>query len=533
MKKKPSYHQSDEFQNRTKKLQELKALGIDPYPPIFQRDKLAAQVHEQYENDPVGSSEQAMEKSTPLIALSGRLVLSRAMGKNIFAQIQDATGRMQIMVNRDFSAISGYTPNPEDPQAPKPQKVFEKKADLGDFIGVRGYLFRTQKGELTLLAQEVFFLCKSLLPLPDKHSGLEDKETRYRKRWLDLIANKEVYDTFYTRSRILKFIRNYFDKQEFLEVETPVLQTIYGGAAARPFTTTLNAFNQKMFMRIALEISLKKLLVGGFDRIYEIGKVFRNEGIDRTHNPEFTMLEAYANSWDYEDMMVLVENLFEQLALFLFNKTTVPFPAADGQIVEIEMKAPWKRLSMIEAIATYGNIEVDKLDDDHMRKILFDTKNYEKKSLEKLPRGLLIAKLFEEFAEAHLLAPHHIIDHPIETTPLCKPHRDPQLRQQGLVERFESFIMGKEICNAYSELNDPEVQRDLLEAQAKEREDGDEEANPLDEEFIEAICQGMPPAGGLGIGIDRLVMLFTQASSIRDVLFFPWMKPHSTEATES
>jgi lysyl-tRNA synthetase class 2 len=283
-----------------------------------------------------------------------------------------------------------------------------------------------------------------------------------------------------------------------------------------------------MFLRISLEIPLKKLIIGGLERIYEMGRVFRNEGIDRNHNPEFTLMEAYAAYWDYNDMMVFVENLFETLALGLYGKTKVPYALTEGsEPIEIEMKAPWPRLTMKESIKKFSNIDVDALDDATMRRQLEESGHVDPKKIKGLSRGLLIAAYFEVYAEPHLIQPHHIIDHPIETTPLCKSHRDPELRKAGLVERFESFMVGQEICNAYSESNDPEMQRQLLEQQAQRREAGDEEASPLDEEFIEAICQGMPPTGGIGIGIDRLVMILTNSHSIRDVLYFPWMKPQT------
>ena len=281
-----------------------------------------------------------------------------------------------------------------------------------------------------------------------------------------------------------------------------------------------------MFLRISLEIPLKKLIVGGMQKIYEMGRVFRNEGIDRTHNPEFTELEAYAAGWDYLDMMDFTERLFESLALNLFGDTKVRLtPEGEASAVVIDLKAPWKRLSMKEAIETYGNLNVDKMSVEEMRSHLLKNTSIEEKEVKHAGKGALIAMLFEAFAEKHLIQPHHIIDHPIETTPLCKPHRDPTLCKEGFVERFESFILGREMCNSYSELNDPELQRKLLVEQAEKKEKGDAEANPLDEEFLEAICQGMPPTGGVGIGIDRLVMLFTNAESIRDVICFPLMRP--------
>jgi lysyl-tRNA synthetase, class II len=525
----PEYLAQEEFQLRTQKLADLRKLGIDPYPHKFSPTNTAKELQEIYKDASVGHSEDAAAKATPAVTMAGRLVLFRSMGKNAFGHIQDDTGRIQIMFNKDTTAVKGY----EDPvegaqEALTPMKLIEKKIDLGDIIGVEGHIFRTNKGELTVFVHSVTLLCKTLLPLADKHSGLADKELRYRKRWLDLVTHQDVADTFRKRSQILRLIRSYFEKQGFLEVETPVLQSIYGGAEARPFITKLNALDQEMFLRISLEIPLKKLIVGGMNRVYEIGRVFRNEGIDRSHNPEFTMVEAYAAYWDYNDMMRFVENLFESLAITLYGTTKVQIghpDEGDGRIIEIDLKAPWKRMTMKESIAHYGKIDVDSLSDEKIRTILKESGEVDLKKLPTLSRGLLIAALFEVVVEPHLIQPHHITDHPIETTPLCKPHRNAKDREDGLVERFESFIMCSEICNAYSELNDPEIQRKLLLEQAKRRDAGDEEASPFDEEFLEAICQGMPPTGGVGIGIDRLVMILTNTHSIRDVLYFPWMKP--------
>jgi lysyl-tRNA synthetase class 2 len=518
----PEYHQHEEFQNRSRKLAEIRALGIDPYPPKYLPTKKADELVSEMEGKDIGHSEEAAEGKTSQATVSGRIVLFRAMGKNAFAHLQDETGRIQVMFNRDQTQVQDLQATPDL----TPLKFIEKKLDLGDIIGVEGYLFRTQRGELTLFAKKVTLLCKSLLPLPDKHSGLADKGVLYRKRWLDLITNPESLGLFRCRSKILLSIRKYFEESGFEEVETPVLQNTYGGAQAKPFTTHLNALDQNMFLRISLEIPLKKLIVGGLEKIYEIGKVFRNEGIDRTHNPEFTMLEAYASGWDYIDMMAFTEGLFETIALTLFGDTKIRFtPDGEATAQVIDLKAPWKRLTMKEAIEIYGNLSVDQLSDAEIKVILLKESHLDPKNVKQARRGALIAMLFEEFAEKHLIQPHHIIDHPIETTPLCKLHRNPACRTQGLVERFESFILGREMCNSYSELNDPELQRQLLLEQAEKKAAGDLEANPLDEEFIEAICQGMPPTGGVGIGIDRLVMLFTTAESIRDVIFFPLMRP--------
>lgn len=524
---KPDYHLHEEFQNRLRKLHEIKDLGVDPYPHHYQPTYTAHQLHENFDTKEIGHSEDAMAGTTPMATVAGRLMLFRSMGKNAFAHLQDHTGRIQVMFNRDTTLLEGYE---ESQEGLSVLKFIEKKIDLGDILGVEGFLFHTNKGELTIFVKKVTLLCKTLLPLADKHAGLADKELRYRKRWLDLIMNLDVQQTFRTRSNLLRLIRNTFEEANFLEVETPVLQSLYGGAEARPFTTKLNALDQDMFLRISLEIPLKKLIVGGMDRVFEIGRVFRNEGIDRNHNPEFTLLEAYAAYWDYNDMMVFVENLFEKLARQIHGTTKIALCVDEsGQTQEVDFKAPWKRISMKDSLKEYANIEVDSLNEEQMRKLLIDSGHCDPKKIHAMNRGLLIAALFATFVEHHLIQPHHIIDHPIETTPLCKLHRHPKERQERIVERFESFILGQEICNAYSELNDPVLQRELLEEQAKRRDAGDEEASPLDEEFIEAICQGMPPTGGVGIGIDRLVMLFTKMHSIRDVLYFPWMKPQGTE----
>lgn len=523
--KAPEYHQHEEFQNRTRKLQDLRDHHVEPYPHKYSPSHTAHDLHHQFDQAQIGHSEDAGAGKTESAVVAGRLVLFRSMGKNTFATLQDSTGRIQIMLNKELTQLEGFVPNSTEENA---YKFIEKKIDLGDIIGVEGHLFHTNKGELTIFAKKLTLLSKTLLPLAEKHSGLSDKELRYRKRWLDLISHPEIAERFRLRSRLTQAIREYMAQHGFLEVETPILQSIYGGAEARPFKTLLNALEQEMFMRISLEIPLKKLIVGGMDRIYELGRVFRNEGIDRTHNPEFTMMEAYASYWDYNDMMKFVENLFEKLAISLYGTTKVPYTATEGaEPIYIDMKAPWIRLTMKESIKKYANIDVEQLSDEQMRKMLLDSGHVDPKKIKGLSRGLLIGAMFEVYSEPHLTQPHHIIDHPIETTPLCKPHRDVEKLKEGLVERFESFIISQEVCNAYTELNDPQIQRQLLEQQAARKDAGDEEASPLDEEFIEAICQGMPPTGGIGIGIDRLMMILLNSHSIRDVLYFPWMKTNS------
>lgn len=512
----PEYQSYEEYQNRLSKLEAIQSQGIDPYPAKY-TPKNHANLKEDYSDEPVGTSDDAENQKTPLVDVAGRLILFRPMGKNAFGQIQDETGQLQVMFNRQNTQVQGY--NAEGANALSPLKWIEKMLDLGDIIGVKGHLFHTQRGELTIYVKEVSLLCKTLLPLPDKHAGLHDKETRYRKRWLDLINHVDVAHLFRTRSKILKIIREFLHKQHFMEVETPILQNIYGGAQAKPFTTHLHSLDQNMFLRISLEIALKKLIVGGMERVFELGKVFRNEGIDKNHNPEFTLLEAYAAYWDYNDMMAFCENLFEAIAIEVTGSTKVLY---EDQV--IDFKAPWKRLTMKEAIQLYASIDVDVHTDDQLKKLLHERSELDSIQIDGAPRGLLITFMFEEWVEEHLIQPHHIIDFPIESTPLCKLHRDPQKRKEGLVERFESYVLGQELSNAYSELNDPVIQRQLLMDQAKRKEEGDEEASPLDEEFIESICQGMPPTGGIGIGVDRLVMLFVNAHSIRDVILFPLMR---------
>ncbi|MEM8629193.1 MAG: lysine--tRNA ligase [Chlamydiota bacterium] len=509
MSMKPHYHDQEDFQVRLQKLREIRDLGIDPYPHQFPGTTPVERISESFLQENSFFAEEASEGLSPSVRASGRLVLFRSMGKNAFAQIQENGETIQLMFNKERTKVEGLNSS----LGMAPMKFIEKKLDLGDIIGVEGNLFRTKKGETTIYVKTLTLLTKALLPLPDKHAGLQDLGIRYQKRWLDLLATKESVARFKKRSQILHEIRLFMEKKEFLSVETPILQDLYGGAQADPFCTQLNAAHKPMYLRIALEIALKKLLVGGLPRIYEIGKNFRNEGIDRTHNPEFTMLEAYAANWDYKDMMAFVEELFSYLARSVLGSETLSV----GKHT-ISLGAPWKRMSMKESLAIYANIDFDALSDDELSRLLVEKSARTAEELCRLSRGSLMALCFEEFVESHLIEPHHIIDHPIETTPFCKLHRGEKERKEKLVERFESFLLGTEMVNAYSELNDPLLQRSLLEAQQAHREG---EPQPLDEEFLEAICQGMPPSAGVGIGIDRLVMLLTGTSSIKDVLFFP------------
>lgn len=526
---KPQFTETDEYKTRRIKLDELSALGVQPYPHSFKESLSYQEILKLLEEKNLGSqellggSDAAIEKSTPYVRIYGRIVLMRPMGKNLFAQLQDHTGRLQLMVNRDMTELVGFT---EKEGGPRASKVIEKKFDLGDLIGVEGHLFYTQKGELTLLVRKCELLSKALLPLPDKHHGLSDPEARQRKRWLELISDPDTFTRFAQRSHILSTIRSVLSAHSFLEVETPILQNTYGGASARPFVTHHNSLKTDPFLRISLEIPLKKLLVGGYPRIFELGKVFRNEGIDRTHNPEFTMLELYSAGWDYHNMMDIAEEIFVSCA----KKLNLDLCSIEYEEHKVDLSKPFARISMLDSVKNVTGIDAATLPLDDLRKATAKKNQVPLQETKALSRGQCLIALFEEQVEATLIQPVHITDHPIESTPLCKRLRDPMDGSQDLhdpdalilVERFETFIVGKEFCNAYSELNDPIEQQALLELQQKDK---DEESHPLDWEFIEAMNQGMPPAGGLGIGVDRLCMLLTGSSSIREVLFFPTLKP--------
>ncbi len=478
-------------QERIKKLTDLQNEGVNPYPHSYTPTHLAKDVKEKYTLAPE-------EKSDDVVCVAGRVVLLRRMGKATFLTIQDSTSRLQVYLRKDDTK----------------DYPLLKKIDIGDFLGVQGSLFATKMGELTVYASEFTVLTKSIKSLPEKYHGLQDQELKYRKRHLDLIMNQESKHIFEQRLRIMQAIRSFFVKRGFLEVETPILQTLYGGAAAKPFITHHNDLKMDMYLRISPELYLKRLLVGGFDKVFEINKNFRNEGIDTTHNPEFTMLECYQSYADYNDMMEIMEGLYDYVAREVFGTTVFTFK---GQ--EVDVAKPWKRVTMLDSIKEHAGIDASSMSvEDLLAFIRKEHIDFDKEE----SWGNCVAAIFEECCEDKYVNPTFIIDHPIETTPLCKPLRSGDTR---LVERFEPFSCGMELGNAYTELNDPVLQRQLLEDQQRQLTAGDDEANPLDEEFLDAIETGMPPAGGLGIGIDRMIMLLTGKESIRDVIFFPTMKP--------
>ncbi|MFC1755474.1 lysine--tRNA ligase, partial [Thermoproteota archaeon] len=406
----------------------------------------------------------------------------------------------------------------------KDEYLLLKKLDIGDIIGVEGDVFATKTGEVSVYISKFEILCKAIRPLPDKYHGLKDTEMRYRQRYLDLMMNPDVRDTFRKRSMIISSIREFFHDKGFMEVETPALQTIYGGANARPFETHINAWDMKMYLSISPEMYLKRLIVGGFEKVFTICKNFRNEGVDKSHNPEFTMLECYQSWVDYEEMMKITEDCYAY-ACKKINGTTKVKRMHDGKEIELDFKAPWERLSMLDALKKYADIDASGMTIREIKQLMT---NYNVEYEGDLTWGVGVQLLFEELAEDKLIQPVHIIDHPEESTPLCKRHRD----DPRLIERFESFCLGMELSNAYSELNDPIHQKKLLLGQAEQLRAGAEEAHPMDEDFVQAIEYGMTPTGGLGMGIDRMAMLLTNSESIRDVILFPTMKPDAKTIEE-
>ena len=486
---------SELLQIRRDKLEALREAGKDPFE-ITKYDVTAysGDIKTNFVDPPEG------EESTVTVSMAGRIMSKRGMGKASFADLQDKHGRIQLYVRKDMVGEEAYADF--------------KKWDIGDIIGVTGVVFRTHMGEISVRATSVVLLAKSLLPLPEKFHGLKDPELRYRQRYVDLIMNPEVKDTFVKRSMIIKEIRALLDEEDFLEVETPMLNTIAGGASARPFVTHHNALNIDMYMRIALELYLKRLIIGGFDRVYEIGRVFRNEGMDPRHNPEFTLLELYQAYTNLDGMMNITEKMFRRCAEKVNGCTTVIF---DGH--EIDLGKPFARITMTDAVKQYSGVDFNELPDlEAARKA---AKEHHVEFEERHKKGDILAAFFDEFVEENLIQPTFITEYPIEVSPLTK--KDPE--KPGMTQRFELFIAGREHANAYSELNDPIDQRERFMAQVALREQGDDEAEHLDEDFLTAMEYGMPPTGGLGVGIDRMVQLLTGNYSIRDVLLFPTMKP--------
>ncbi len=434
-----------------------------------------------------------------VVSIAGRVMSKRVMGKASFCNVQDIQGNIQSYVARDSIGEESYADF--------------KKYDVGDIVGIRGEVFKTKTGEISIHAAEVTLLSKSLQILPEKYHGLVNTDIRYRQRYTDLIMNEEVKDTFVKRSKIISSIRRYLDGQGFLEVETPMLVSNAGGAAARPFETHYNALDEDVKLRISLELYLKRLIVGGMERVYEIGRVFRNEGLDTRHNPEFTLMELYQAYTDYNGMMDLTENMFRHVAQEVCGTTTITYGG-----VEIDLGSPFKRVTMIDAVKEYAGVDFDLIKDTEEAKKIADEKGVHYEARHK--KGDILNLFFEEFVEEHLVQPTFVMDHPVEISPLTKRKPD----KPDYVERFELFITCREMCNAYSELNDPIDQRARFAAQEEAFAAGDEEANHTDEDFLNALEIGMPPTGGIGYGIDRLVMLLTDSPAIRDVLLFPTMK---------
>ncbi len=474
---------------RREKLADLQERGMDP----FRITKYEVSHHSQEIKDEF----ESLEGKT--VTIAGRMMSKRVMGKASFCNVQDLKGNIQSYVARDSVGEEPY-------------KDF-KKFDIGDIVGIRGQVFRTKTGEISVHAEEITLLAKSLQILPEKFHGLTNTDVRYRQRYTDLIMNAEVKDTFVKRSRILSSIRRYLDGQGFLEVETPMLVANAGGAAARPFETHFNALDEDFKLRISLELYLKRLIVGGLERVYEIGRVFRNEGLDTRHNPEFTLMELYQAYTDYHGMMDLTENLYRHVAQEVLGTTKIVYNG-----VEMDLGKPFERITMVDAVKKYAGVDFAQIKTTEEAKALAKEKGVEFEERHK--KGDILSLFFEEFAEEHLIQPTFVIDHPIEISPLTKKKPD----NPDYVERFEFFMNGWEMANAYSELNDPIDQRERFKAQEELLAQGDEEANTTDEDFLNALEIGMPPTGGIGFGIDRMCMLLTDSAAIRDVLLFPTMK---------
>jgi lysyl-tRNA synthetase, class II len=486
---------NDQLQVRREKMNAIREKGMDPFGKRFDRSHQSQDLVREY-----GELEkEELEAKGISVTLAGRIMTKRGKGKAGFAHIQDLSGQIQIYIRKDAVGEEQY-------------EVFDS-ADLGDIVGVSGTLFKTQVGELSVKAQSFELLTKSLRPLPDKFHGLKDVEQRYRQRYLDLIMSQESKETFINRSRIIQSMRRYLDDHGYLEVETPMMHSIAGGASARPFITHHNALDMELYMRIAIELHLKRLIVGGLEKVYEIGRVFRNEGVSTRHNPEFTMIELYEAYADYRDIMSLTENLIAHIAQEVTGNTTVQY----GEY-SVDLKPEWRRLHMVDAIKEFAGVDFWK--EMTAEEALQLAKEHGVEVKDTMLYGHVVNEFFEQKVEEHLIQPTFIFGHPVEISPLAKKNdEDPRF-----TDRFELFIVAREHANAFTELNDPIDQRERFEDQLKEREQGNDEAHMMDDDFVEALEYGMPPTGGLGIGIDRLVMLLTNSPSIRDVLLFPLMR---------
>ncbi len=477
---------------RKQKLEELRNKKLNPYPYSFNKKNNSKEILDNFKNLKHG------EKTRTSVSIAGRIMTLRMMGKASFAHLQDDLGKIQIYVREEDIGKEQY-------------EIFKRLYDLGDIVGVEGVVFRTERGEVSVWTKKITLLSKGLRPLPEKFHGLKDPEIRHRQRYLDLIMNSEVKEVFIKRTKFLNYMREYLNEKGFTEVEIPTLQNVYGGANAKPFITHLNALNVDLFLSISPELYLKRLIVGGFEKVYTICKNFRNEGVDKFHNPEFTSMELYQAYVDYNEMMKLTEELVAYIAKKIYNTTKVNY-----QDQLIDFKTPWPRITMFDALKKFAKIDAEKISD---KELITRCKGL-RLDVHMNHRDEMIAKLFDELVQPKLIQPTFIIDYPLGTSPLTKVHR----KNSKLVERFEAFIYGMEVANAYSELNDPLDQRDRLKKQEEERK-FNEEAMVMDEDFVKALEYGMPPTGGLGIGVDRLIMFFTNAPTIREVILFPMMKP--------
>jgi len=494
-------NEANRIKERYQKAQDLTQLGVNPYPYTFEQTHHAKDILAKHH----GLAPET--HTTDEVSVAGRIMLFRPMGKACFAQIQDQSGRVQFYARADEIG-DNY--------------AIVKKLDLGDIVGVQGVIFATKTGEITISVKKITILTKAVRELPDKYHGIKDPELKYRYRYLDLMMNQQVREVFEKRSKIVASVREYFTEKGFMEVETPLLQTQYGGANARPFITHINAWNMPMFLSISPELYLKRLIVGGFEKVFTICKNFRNEGVDHSHNPEFTMLEAYNSFGDYNTMMEIVEQCYERAAIAANGTTqlTIFMRDENGEAypVEVDMKAPWPRKTTAQIISEIVKIDILAMDEQAIRQWCLEH-NIEVDA--NATWGLCVKEIFDTFVEHTIIQPTHIIDRPKESSPLCKEHRV----DKRLIEQCEPIGAGMELGNIYSELNDPIKQRALLEEQANQLRGGDVEAHPMDEDFIRAIEHGMPPTGGLGIGIDRMVMLLTSQSTLKDVILFPIVRP--------